>query len=220
MITTLKRALFTLSSAMCLCAAPLTFTSTGPFTLQDPPPSLSEQGPATNPYPLSVEVAGFTAVTTSVTLTLGGLSHTFPDDLHFLLVSPTGQTLYVMGNAGGSVDVNSCSLTFSDLATSTAPDSSALVCGSTYLPNSVYGALEPFAAGTPSGPYGTSFSVFNGFSPNGTWKLYIGDDGVGDSGSLGSWSLTIDAADTAIPEPSTVVLLTAGLAAIALRRRK
>ena len=92
-ITTLKRALFTLSSAMCLCAAPLTFTSTGPFTLQDTPGGLPVQGPATNPYPLSVEVAGFTAVTTSVTLTLGGLSHTFPDDLHFLLVSPTGQTL-------------------------------------------------------------------------------------------------------------------------------
>src|SRR5689334_13351524 len=90
-----------------------TITSTGPFPLGDSPDFQTTQQPATTPYPLKLNVNGFVDLTTSVTLSLI-LTHSFPDDLNFLLVSPTGQALQVMSNAGGSAGISNCALNFSD----------------------------------------------------------------------------------------------------------
>lgn len=45
----------------------------------------------------------------------------------------------------------------------------------------------------PSGNYtcAESFSVFEGLSAEGTWRLIINDCSAGDSGSLGSWKLNL-----------------------------
>jgi hypothetical protein len=206
-------------ATLCLSSAfGAIFTLTGPFPLADSPVQ-STQFPATTPYPLDLVVSGMGSSLSAVSLSFT-LTHTWPDDLHFLLQGPGGETVYVMGNAGSSFDLSNCTLTFSDSGLTLAPDSTALICGSTYQPNSVFGTLEPFAAGTPAGPYGTSFSVFNGTNPNGTWRLYIGDDAAGDSGSLASFSLDITApAD--IPEPATFLLTASAFAVLlAVRKRK
>jgi subtilisin-like proprotein convertase family protein len=52
--------------------------------------------------------------------------------------------------------------------------------------------IPPYPAPAPVGPYGAAFSAFNGATPNGTWSLYVFDNGPGDQGSVaGGWSLTV-----------------------------
>ena len=79
----------------------------------------------------------------------------------------------------------------------------------------------PFPAPVPSGS--SLLSFFNGTSPNGTWSLYVFDDLGGDIGSIdGGWDLTItDGAITGvIPEPTTALLLGAGLIALVAARAR
>ena len=47
---------------------------------------------------------------------INGLSHTYPDDIDMLLVSPSGQNAIFMSDAGGSFDVVNCDLTIDDEA--------------------------------------------------------------------------------------------------------
>ncbi len=49
---------------------------------------------------------------------LTGLSHTYPDDIDMLLVSPGGQNAIVFSDAGGSTDVVNCNVTLDDEAPS------------------------------------------------------------------------------------------------------
>lgn len=46
-------------------------------------------------------------------------------------------------------------------------------------------------------------SVFDGLDPNGTWTLFVADQGAGSESDLVSWSLTIQG----VPEASTSLLL-------------
>jgi subtilisin-like proprotein convertase family protein len=159
-----------------------------------------EPGPAT-PYPSEIAVSGLGSVS-DVNVTVTGLSHTFPDDIGLLLVSPAGQSVILMTDSGGDVEVNGINLTFDDAATAYLPDSGPLT-SETYRPTrgtaSVGGAQLGCAApasfpGTaPASPYGSSLSVFNDTDPNGTWKLYVIDDSLFDTGSITGWSLDISA---------------------------
>lgn len=201
-------------------ATTLGFTNFDGITIPAGAPSTTS-GPG-DPYPSTVTVAGFSnfALITDITLSLGGLTHTFPDDLDMLLVGPTGASLLFLSDAGGSADVSGCNLTFSDSAGSAAPDSTALICGSTYLPTN-YGTGDTFPGPAPGGPYGSAFSAFLGTNPNGVWSLYINDDVGLDSGSLSNWGLVISA-ETVVPEPATVSMIGLGLLGIGLlgRRRR
>src|SRR5215470_5052574 len=156
-------------------------------------------GPAM-PYPSTIAVSGLTGTISKVTVQLNGFAHGFPDDVDVLLVGPTGADLLILSDVGGSIAVSGVNLNLDDAAGSLMPDGGTLATG-TYRPTAVAsGAADMFPApgpGLPShsaAPTGASTlaSVFNGTDPNGTWKLYVVDDLLGDTGGLaGGWSLTI-----------------------------
>jgi uncharacterized repeat protein (TIGR01451 family) len=170
---------------------PPTFCDTGAVTLN----TLSGSAAAATPYPQHVFVSGLSGSLTEVALQLPGISHNFPQDIDFLLVSPTGATLVPLASAGGGNSVSGVTLTLSDSAGSLVPASS-LATG-TFLPSD-YHANISFPAPAPAGPYnlaatqgsatfGTSFA---GIDPNGMWSLYAFDHAAGDSGSVGGYCLT------------------------------
>jgi subtilisin-like proprotein convertase family protein len=146
--------------------------------------SIPSVGNAT-PYPSNLAVAGTTGTITKVTATLTNFSHTFPSDVDVLLVGPGGQSVVLMSDPGGDPDASGLNLTFDDAAGSSLPSGTALASG-TYLPTNLADGLgsDTYSAPAPPSGYGSTMSVFNGTSPNGTWSLYVVDDAGGDSGSI------------------------------------
>jgi subtilisin-like proprotein convertase family protein len=204
-------------------ASAATFSNTdGPITINNPAedcvdvPGESPTGQAT-PYPSAITVGGLTGSVTDVNVTVSGLSHTFPDDVGLLLVSPEGKSAILMTDSGGSHDVSDITLVFDDDASGGLLDEPASQIESgTYDPSvgTVSDCLAPEsfptdATGTnpPAGPYGSSLSVFNGSDPNGIWKLYVIDDFIFDAGSITGWSLDISTttADTTPPTVTTTI---------------
>src|SRR5207237_7016859 len=56
-------------------------------------------------------------------------------------------------------------------------------------------APPPFPGPPPPAPYNTNLSVFNGYSPNGNWLLYVFDDSQANTGIISNgWSLNLNAA--------------------------
>ena len=121
---------------------------------------------------------------TDVNVQLNGLSHTYPDDIDMLLVSPDGgQNAIFMSDAGGGYDVVSCNLTIDDEAPDVLPDSDQLACPGELQPaNYEPGDEFPAPAPTPSGD--VALSTFDGGTPNGTWSLYVVDDAAADVGNI------------------------------------
>jgi len=145
-----------------------------------------------SPYPSSINVAGMPGTISKVVVTLNGLSHTFPDDIDILLVGPTGQSVILMSDTGGEFCVDNVTLTFDSAASASLPDSGQISSG-TYLPTNYYdNESDWFSAPAPGEPYGSSLSVFNQTSPNGSWQLFLNDDAQADFGSIADgWALTI-----------------------------
>ena len=123
-----------------------------------------------------LEVSGSVADLTDVNVTLD-ITHTFDGDLDVYLVGPSGTTVELF------TDVGSSGQNF----TNTTLDDEAAV---------------PIASG--SAPFTGSFrpegllADFDGENPNGTWTLEVYDASGLDSGTLNSWSITIE-----LGEPST-----------------
>ena len=159
------------------------------------------------PYPSTINVSGLSGLMSKVTLTVSNLSHTWPDDVGLLVVSPSGQPVILMSSAGGGNKLANVTLTFDDFSGSILPDSGQIVSGS-YRP-ATYGTAKVFPAPAPARAFGTTLSVLNGLDPNGTWSICVVDSANGDAGSItGGWSLTIATANVATLNFSNTSLVT------------
>lgn len=148
-------------------------------------------------YPSALVVSDVPGVIQKVTATLRGYSHSWPDDVDVLLVGPGGQKVMLMADCGGGNARNGITVSFDDAAAATAPDSGAITA-SAYKPTNIDTSTDNLPYPAPSGPFSTSLSVFNNTSPNGTWSLYIQDDGAMDSGSVTQgWVLSITTSNLA-----------------------
>ena len=152
-------------------------------------------------YPATIAVSGAPRGVTDVNVTLTGLTHAFPLDVDMLLVGPGGQQATILSDAGNGTAISGVNLVLDDQATADVP--SPITAG-TYRPTNVGASADPFLAPAPTATGDSALSVFNGTDPNGTWSLYIADDGSGDVGVLAAWSLTIATVDL----PAAPVILT------------
>jgi subtilisin-like proprotein convertase family protein len=166
---------------------------------------------AATPYPSHIFPTGLSGSISKVTIDLKGLTHTNPDDLDILLVGPGGTTkVILMSDAGGTADVSNINLNFDDAAATAISDTGPLATGS-FKPAD-YAPADTLPAPAPAGPYGTVLSAYNGATPNGTWSLYVFDDGSGaDAGQItngwcANFTTTTDAPTTTTvsgsPNPS------------------
>ena len=153
------------------------------------------------PYPSAVTLSGLSGAITDVDITLTGLSHTFPDDLDVLLVSPQGTTAALLLDACGGPDLVNVTFTFDDSAAATLANNGPCASGTVQV--SQFGP-PAFTSPAPASPYGSSLSVFNGENPNGDWSLYVYDDLPSDAGSLSSWTLSVTTAGAAPPSAPAV----------------
>ncbi len=144
-------------------------------------------------YPSPITVSNLMGTVRKIRVSLHRVTHEWANDIDALLVSPQGNRALVMSDVGGPYRVSSAELVFDDEA-SYALTSSPLASG-VYLPSSFDGASDHFPAPAP-GPAGqyylTSFATFVDIDPNGTWNLYVQDDGDEDAGEItDGWTLTI-----------------------------
>ncbi len=173
------------ASASSTTTTRVTFSSTGgPSTVST---SGANDGSV---YPWNVTVSGLpTSGVTVESVTLNGITHTYPDDLDILLQSATGTNVILMSDVGAGTDISGNTYVFMDGETAMADEA---VNGS--------GIYAPTNSGTPDswptspGPgsftqASPSLSLFTG-DYNGTWRLLIRDDANLDGGSVTSWSIT------------------------------
>ena len=156
-----------------------------------------------SPYPSTINVSGLGGVVSNITVTLRGLNHTWPSDIDVLLVGPGGQKMLLMSDAGTTASAANANLTFSDSAAGFLPATGSLVTG-TYKPTD-YAPSDSFPSPAPVGPYATNLAAFKNAGANGTWSLYVMDDGAGDTGSFASgWTMTIATVGSIGSQPPTI----------------
>lgn len=149
-----------------------------------------------SPYPSSIAVSGVASAAAKVTVSLNGLSHTWPNDLGMLVVNPGGTGLVLMTACGGGNPLAGVNLTFDDNAATQLPATTAITSG-TYRPRDNNFSYT-FPSPAPGSGYGTNITAL-GASPNGTWSLYIVDYFVDDTGGMsGGWSLSIVSSNQAV----------------------
>lgn len=166
------------------------FSNTNPITLPAGAPGTTT-GPA-DPYPSVIVVDGpIGGAITDVNVVLDGVTHTFPDDLDVLVVSPIGDAVLIMSDACGGDDVSAFFWRFDDQAAAPMSDNDLSGCIPFDVQPTNYGAGDTFPAPAP-GAFNPTLSTFADENPNGIWTLYIVDDAGGDVGSIGNgWALEI-----------------------------
>lgn len=159
-----------------------------------------------SPYPSIIDVAGTSGTVSRVQVTLAGLTHGFPDDLDLRLTSPSGRTVVLMSDVGGSVPANDVTITFSDDASADLPHGDgAIGLGSgTFRPRNQTQDVVFDVGGLPmpsaTQPHASTLEWLRGESPNGGWRLFAWDDAAGEGHDLAidHWCLDLE---TASPGP-------------------
>lgn len=168
--------------------------------------TINANGSAT-PYPSTATVADVVGSVTDVNLTLLGVTHSAPDELDVMLVSPGGKRAIVMSDAGGSTALTATDITLDDQAGQDLPDSTPITAGTYRSAN--YEAGDSFAAPAPgSSGAGSALSVFNDAAANGAWQLFVMSDGAA-TGSISGWRLDVRTTGTQ-PYPSKLTVSGAG----------
>jgi large repetitive protein len=162
--------------------------------------AISIAGAVVTPYPSSIMVSGVPNSVGAIRVTIYDFSHTMPDNVDLLLVGPGGQEFILLADAGGLNATGPVTLTFRDIAGVVAPDNGPLVTGS-YEPTSWTTPIANFPAPAPAGPYNepgsavggtgtqTLFGNFGNTDPNGTWNLYVRQQGGGTGQIAGGWGI-------------------------------
>ena len=143
---------------------------------------------AATPYPSTITIPAGDGKILAVEVVVNGIAHTFPDDIDMQLVGPTGTSVVLMSDAGGSNVLTGVDVTFSDAASGAIPDSAAITNGS-YKPAD-YSTGDVYPAPAPA-PGGVLLAAFNGTNPAGVWSLFVADDAGGDVGTISGWSIRI-----------------------------
>ena len=180
-----------------------TFCNTGAITIPT-------QGTST-PYPSHITVSGQPTTFGKVTAQVKNVSHPFAEDIDVLLVGPTTTNNLVIVSDAGSGATTNVSVTFDDTAANSVPASGAWAApngSATYKPTDYdpLGEVDTFPSPAPAVSSATTLAgAFGGTNPNGTWSLYVVDDGAGDGGSIaGGWCLTFT------PPPQADIAVTKG----------
>ncbi len=151
--------------------------------------------PTATPYPSTIAVSGLAGTVTKATVTLHNATHQYPDQLDILLVSPGGQSVILMSDAGYFYyGLYTSTLTFDDDAPGPLPESfGQQIFSGTYKPTNYGGGADSFPSPAPGEPYGAALSIFDGIRPNGDWRLYVVDDepAAYDGIIAGGWSLSL-----------------------------
>ena len=161
------------------------------------PIKINQRGPA-SPSPSTINVTGQQGPITDVKVTLFDIGHTQPSNLDILLVSPTGQSSILMSDTCVLQGVEDKVWTF----TSGQAGMGANCQNGAYGPTDVTDPGPDEWPGAPAGPHTADLKNFNGYDPNGQWKLYVMDDGDGFEGDIETgWVITLKTKDSAIKIP-------------------
>jgi len=172
------------------------FTNTAPINID----GAVTDSEAPMPYPSNIVVANAPVTIGSMRITLYDYSHSAPDNVDVLLVGPQGQKFILMADAGGVNPQGQVTLSFRDNAGLILSDSNPQTTGN-YEPTSWTTPIASFPAPAPAAPYSepgstlggtgtqTLFGNFGLTNPNGTWNLYVRQQGGGTGVIAGGWGI-------------------------------
>ncbi len=95
--------------------------------------TIPSAGPA-SPYPSTITISNVPGVVSKAVLKLSKVTHTFPNDVNVLLVSPTGQSVIAMAHCGGAHSIANVDITVDDAAASYLSATAQITSGS-YKPS-------------------------------------------------------------------------------------
>jgi subtilisin-like proprotein convertase family protein len=188
-----------------------------PIFISQSTPGASHQ--SVDPYPADLTTWGIDGPITDVNVDLNNLTFGIPGDVDILLVSPTGTAVMLFSDSCSWTEpVIRSFWTFDDEAGAAFPASlpAAQACGTgSWRPTDSsigVGRELPAPAPLPSTAYpyyARTLSAFDGENPNGTWKLYVGDDqqrpgdGADHGVILGGFRLIITTQSRSIVVPAS-----------------
>ncbi len=168
-------------------------------------------GGAASVYPSNVIVAGLPMTGLKVkSVVLYNLSHSKPEDLDIVLLSPSGQAVLLMSDVGGTNAVNGVTYTIADIG---PPMSMITNTTGIYRPTNA-GVPDIFPPPGPNITQGSpALSMFGNANMNGTWNLYVADDdGSAGLGSIaGGYTINFDTSTSACVSLPTNLVVNVGV---------